>query len=46
MNSRLPKLSVDMPLFGGADYLKSPIRCRLEQDLDAFQLILVVSNSD
>jgi len=46
MNSRLPKLSVGLPLFGGAEYLKSPIRCRLEQDLDAFELILVVSNSD
>jgi glycosyltransferase involved in cell wall biosynthesis len=46
MNSGLPKLSVGLPLFGGADYLKSPIRCRLEQDLDAFELILVVSNSD
>jgi hypothetical protein len=46
MNSRLPKLNVGLPLFGGAEYLKSPIRCRLEQDLDAFELILVVSNSD
>ena len=46
MNSRLPKLTVGLPLFGGADYLKSPIRCRLEQDLNAFELILVTSNSD
>jgi glycosyltransferase involved in cell wall biosynthesis len=46
MNSRVPKLNVGLPLFGGAEYLKSPIRCRLEQDLDAFQLIVVVSNSD
>jgi glycosyltransferase involved in cell wall biosynthesis len=46
MNSRLSELSVGLPLFGGAEYLKSPIRCRLEQDLDAFELIMVVSNSD
>jgi len=46
MNARLPKLNVGLPLFGGAEYLKGSIRCRLEQDLDAFQLILVVSNSD
>jgi glycosyltransferase involved in cell wall biosynthesis len=46
MNSRLPKLSVGLPLFGSTEYLKSPIRCRLEQDLDPFELILVVSNSD
>lgn len=46
MNSRLPKPSVGLPLFGGAEYLKSPIRYRFEQDLDAFELILVVSNSD
>ena len=46
MNSRLPKLSVGLPLFGGTKYLKSPIRCRLEQELDAFELILVVSNTD
>ena len=46
MNSRLPKLSVALPLFGGAEHLKSPIRCRLEQHLEASELILVVSNSD
>jgi glycosyltransferase involved in cell wall biosynthesis len=46
MNSRLPKLSVGLPPFGGAEYLKNSIRCRVEQDLDAFELILVVSNSD
>ena len=41
MNSRLLKLSVGLPLFGGAEYVKSPIRCRLEQDLDAFELIII-----
>jgi hypothetical protein len=46
MNSRLPKLSVGLPLFGGVGYLKSPIRCLVERDPDAFELILMVSNSD
>jgi glycosyltransferase involved in cell wall biosynthesis len=40
MNSRLPKFIVGLPLFGGAEYLKSAIRCRPEQDLDAFELII------
>jgi polygalacturonase len=32
--------STPLPLFAGAEYLKSGIRCRLEQDLDAFELII------
>jgi hypothetical protein len=31
MNSRLPKLSIGLPLFGGAEYLKSPIGAGLSR---------------